>query len=289
MAQLHLVDATYELFRAYTAIPSRRAPDGTEVAAVAGLISTILKLLRDPAVTHVGCATDHVVESFRNDLFDGYKTGEGMPADLWAQFPLAEEALRALGLVVWPMVEFEADDALASAAHAFAGAFERIVLCTPDKDLAQCVRGDTVVLWDRKREIVYDQGGVVAKWAVRPASIPDYLALVGDTADGIPGVPAWGAKSSSTLLTAYGSLEAIPADPQEWTVKVRGAKRLAESLAGHREAAGLYKVLATLRTDVPLAETTTDLEWRGVPRETYVAFCDRLGLGRLADRPHRWA
>ncbi len=289
MPQLHLVDATYELFRAYTAIPSMLSPDGAEVAGVYGLINTILKLLRGPDVSHVGCATDHVVRSFRNELFDGYKTGDGVPQDLMSQFPLAEEALGGLGLVVWPMVEFEADDALATAAHQHTSDFERVVICTPDKDLAQCVKGQRIVLWDRRREIVYDEPGVVAKWGVPPSAIPDYLALVGDAADGIPGVPSWGAKSSAKLLSAFGSLEAIPPDPETWGLEVRGAKRLADNLAKHREAASLYKTLAVLRVDVPLRETALDLEWKGVPCGPYKAFCERLGFGRLADRPHVWS
>jgi 5'-3' exonuclease len=289
MAKLHVVDATYELFRAYMALPSRTSPDGREVCGVAGLIATLLKLLRRKDVTHVGCATDHVVESFRNALYDGYKTGEGMAEELWIQFGLAEEAIEALGLVLWPMKEFEADDALAAAASAHAAGFEQVVICSADKDLAQCVRGNTTVLWDRKRKIVYDEPAVIAKWGVRPAAIADYLALVGDAADGFPGVPKWGAKSASTLLGEYGQLEKIPADAAEWTCKVRGAAGLAASLAEHGADAKLFKVLATLRTDVPLTETKDDLEWKGVPRAPYEALCERLGLNSLAARPHRWA
>lgn len=286
--QLHLVDLTYELFRAYTAVPSRRAPDGREVAAVAGVCGTLLKLLREPGVTHVACATDHRIESFRNELFAGYKTGEGIPPDLWAQFPLVEEAARALGLVVWPMVDFEADDALATAAARWRGEFERVVICSPDKDLAQCVVGEQVVLLDRRREKTYDEAGVREKWGVPPVAIPDFLALVGDSADGIPGIPGWGAKSSAQVLTTYGALEAIPADPAAWRVKVRGAPRLAATLAERREDALLYKRLATLRTDAPLAEQAADLEWRGTPRAAFTAFCAALGLDGLASRPHRW-
>lgn len=288
MPDLHLVDATYELFRAYTAIPSRLGPQDQEVAAVGGLISILLKLLREPGVTHVACATDTVIESFRNELFDGYKTGAGLPSDLWEQFPLAEEAIEALGLTLWRMDEFEADDALAAASRRYASDFERILICTPDKDLAQCVRGDRVLLWDRRREIQYDEAGVIAKWGVPPSAIPDYLALVGDTADGIPGIPRWGAKSSAKVLSEYGSLEAIPCDPAEWTVKVRGAATLATNLNEELEAAALYKTLATLRFDVPLPESAPDLEWQGVPCGRYLEFCDRLGLERLKERPHRW-
>ncbi len=288
MPKLHLIDATYELFRMYTALPARRAPDGREVAAVYGLCSTVLKLLRQPEVTHVGCATDHTIESFRNALFGGYKTGDGLPADLWTQFPLAEEALRALGLVVWPMVEVEADDALAAAAARWRGEFEQVVICSPDKDLAQCVVGEQVVLLDRRREKVYDEAAVIEKWGVPPRAIPDYLALVGDAADGIPGIAGWGAKSSARLLEAYGALEAIPSDASQWRVKVRGAARLAATLAEQREAALLYKRLATLRTDVPLRESAADLEWRGVPRAAFGALCAELGFEGLEGRVHRW-
>jgi len=265
------------------------SPDGREVGAVYGLLSSLLALLREDGVTHVGCATDATVESFRNALFDGYKTGEGIDPDLHAQFPLAEEGLRALGLVVWPMEEVEADDALATAAARWADGVEQVVICTPDKDLAQCVRGDRVVLRDRRRKKVYDEAGVREKWGVPPAAIADLLALIGDAADGIPGLPGWGPKSTSTLLNAYGALEEIPLDPAEWTVKVRGAKRLAETLAERRDDALLYKRLATLRTDAPLAEDLPDLEWRGAPREAFQAFCARQGFDRIADRPHRWA
>ncbi|RMG16225.1 MAG: flap endonuclease [Planctomycetota bacterium] len=288
MARLHLVDATYELFRAYTALPSIAAPDGTEVGATYGLVGTLLKLLRDPRVSHVGCATDRTVESFRNALFPAYKSGEGVPEDLLAQFSIAEEAIRALGLTLWPMEDFEADDALASAAARYRDAFEQVVICSPDKDLAQCVEGRTVVLWDRRREKVYDEAAVQEKWGVPPRAIPDYLALVGDAADGIPGIPRWGAKSSAAVLSVYGRIEDIPLDPDAWTVRVRGARALAESLAAHREAALLYKRLATLRLDVPLSESPEELAWEGVPREDFEAFCARWGFRRLADRPHRW-
>ncbi len=279
---LHLVDATYELFRAYFAMPSMTAPDGAEVGAVRGLLSSMVKLLSDPAVTHVGCATDHVVTSFRNDLFDGYKTGEGVDAALLAQFGLAEEGLRALGLAVWPMVEFEADDALASAVAQLGGDFERVLLCSPDKDFAQLVDGERVVLLDRKKDVVTDEDGVRDKWGVSPASIPDWLALVGDAADGLPGVPRWGAKSAATVLAHYGHIEAIPDDADAWTVKVRGAKGLATSLAEHRREALLYKRLATLRVDAPLEPR--DVAWRGVDADALDAFCARIGDRRLPER-----
>ncbi len=290
--QLHLIDATYELFRAYHALPPILAPDRTNVAAVYGLLSSVLSLLKDPTVTHLGCATDHTVESFRNQLFADYKSGEGVPEPLMLQFPLAEEGLRALGLVVWPMVDFEADDAMAAAAHRHGDAFDKVLLCSVDKDLAQCVRGDHTVLWDRRREKVYDEPGVRAKWGVAPASIPDLLALIGDAADGLPGVPGWGAKSAAAVLDVYRTVAEIPLDPGAWTrdgVKVRGADRLAKSLAERRDDALLYRQLATLRTDVPLAESLDDLRWKGVPRDRFAEFCGRMGFKKMVDRPTRWA
>jgi 5'-3' exonuclease len=289
--QLHLIDATYELFRAFHALPSIKAPDGTEVNAVYGLLTSMLSLLRQEGVTHVGCATDHVIESFRNRLYAGYKTGDGVPEALAGQWTLAEEGLSALGLVVWPMVEFEADDALAAAARRYGPAFERVVICTVDKDLAQAVEGGRVVLWDRRREKVYDEAGVREKWGVAPASIPDLLALIGDTADGIPGVDGWGKTSAAALLARYGHLEAIPRDPARWAkdgVKVRGAERLLQGLAAAADEVGLWKTLATLRTDVPLAETVEDLRWQGASRALFAPFCARLGFKKLVDRPHRW-
>jgi 5'-3' exonuclease len=288
VSRLHLIDATFELFRAYFAVPSMRSPDGMEVGAVRGLISSVLALLRSDEVTHVAAATDHVIESFRNQLFDGYKTGEGVPADLLAQFPLAEDALRAVGLTVWPMVEFEADDALASGAAQYAGAVQQVVILSPDKDLAQCVTGDRVVTHDRLRRITYDEAAVRVKFGVGPESIPDLLALIGDTADGIPGIPGWGPKSAATVLSAYGHLERIPLDPADWAVPVRGQARLAATLATRRSDALLYKRLATLRRDVPLAEPLAMLRWRGAPRRAYGALCERLGFGDLALRPSQW-
>ena len=242
-------------------------------------------------MTHVGCAFDHVVESFRNELFDGYKSGDGMPDDIKAQFELAERAARALGLVIWPMTEFEADDAIAAAAVLWQDdpRIGQVVICSPDKDLAQMVTGDRVVAWDRRRDIVMDEAGVRAKFGVGPASIPDYLALVGDAADGFPGIPKWGAKTTAQVLEQYATIEQIPYDAATWTVKVRGAKGAADSLAARRDEAALYKRLATLRLDVPLAEELDDLEWRGVRREEYLALCDELGLVNLRDAPHRWA
>jgi 5'-3' exonuclease len=285
MPRVHLVDATYELFRAWFSQPSRRSPDGREVGAVRGLLQTLIVLCRDEGATHVGCATDHVVRSFRNDLYSGYKTEDGVPPDLLAQFPLAEEAMRALGLVVWPMVEFEADDALATAAVRFAEA-EQVLIATPDKDLAQCVSGSRVVMLDRKNKRVLDEGAVHDKWGVVPAAMPDWLALVGDTADGYPGLPGWGERSASAVLSAHGHIETIPDRDASWKVKVRGAARLARTLTERRPEALLYKRLATLRTDAPVTESLADLEWRG-PTPEFAPFCERNGLGDLASRVHR--
>jgi len=287
--KLHLLDATYELFRAYHAVEPNRAPDGREVAAVGGLIGTTLSLLREPDVTHVAAATDHVIRSFRNDLWPGYKTEEGVPEDLLTQFPLAERALEALGVVVWPMVEFEADDALAAAAARHGEAVEQVVICTPDKDLAQCVSGTRIVQRDRRRAITYDEAGVREKYGVSPTSIPDWLALVGDAADGYPGLRGWGAKSAATVLARWRHLEAIPPDPAAWEVSPRGATRLAATLFTHRKGALLFRRLATLRRDVPLTQSLEDLRWRGVPRDRWLALCDELGFERARERPHRWA
>lgn len=289
--KIHLVDGTYELFRAYYGVPSIAAPDGREVGAVRGLIQTLLMLLRQDDVTHVGFAFDHTVESFRNRMFDGYKTGEGMPADILAQFPLAERAAAVLGLVVWPMIEFEADDAIATAVARWKDApgVEQVVICSVDKDLAQMVSGAKVVELDRRRNLLLDEDGVREKFGVAPESIPDYLALVGDAVDGIPGVSRWGAKTTALVLAEYQHLENIPDDSAQWTVTVRGAKGVADSLAQNREKAKLYKQLAILRLDVPLAEELKDLEWSGVNRSDYLALCDELGFNTLRELPHRWA
>jgi len=232
--KLHLVDGTYELFRAFYGAPPARDATGRPVGALRGLLATILSLLREPDVTHVACAFDHVIESFRNRLFEGYKTGDGVDADLLAQFEPAERAMAALGVVVWPMVEFEADDALATAAGLWRDApgVEQVVICSPDKDLSQCVVGSRVICRDRRRRLDRDEQGVVARFGVSPASIPDWLALVGDTADGIPGIPGWGEKSAGAVLARYDRLEAIPDDPSRWEVDVRGRERLAAALAG---------------------------------------------------------
>ena len=288
--KIHLIDGTYELFRAHFAMPSLSAPDGRPVAAVRGLAQTLLSLLRQEDVSHVAIAFDHVIESFRNDLFEGYKTGEGTPPELLAQFELAERAASALGIVVWPMVEFEADDAIATAAARWSCApdVEQVVICSPDKDLTQMISGDRVVCLDRRRTLTLDEAGARAKFGVAPASIPDYLALVGDAADGIPGIPRWGAKSSSVILARYERIERIPGDPAEWDVQVRGAAAMAVSLAERREDAMLYKTLATLRLDVPISESLEELEWRGASKDAFPALCEELGFATLASQPRRW-
>ena len=286
--KVHLVDGTYELFRSYVGAP-KALHDGREVGATRGILRSLHALLREPGVTHVGVAFDTVIESFRNDLFDGYKTGFGVPDDLVSQFPLAEQAVEALGAVAWRMIDFEADDALAAfAARANADpVVDQVVICSPDKDLRQCVRGTRVVCLDRMRKITIDEAGVVDKFGIQPSSIPDWLALVGDDADGIPGVPRWGARSASMVLAHYGHLESIPDNAAEWKVSVRGSAALAESLRQHRDVVGLYRTLATLREDVPLTETLEDLEWKGVRRDQMTAFCAMIGDDEMLGRVNR--
>ncbi|MCA9792844.1 MAG: flap endonuclease [Candidatus Eremiobacteraeota bacterium] len=286
--KIHAIDGTYELFRNHFGAPSSQLPDGQEVGATRGFMRSMVGMLRDPEVTHVGVAFDTVIESFRNRMFAGYKTGEGIEPELKSQFPLIEEAAEALGLVVWRMVEFEADDALASVAARFADQVDQVLLCSPDKDLAQCVIGQKVVCFDRRKQQVMDDDGVRAKFGIDPASIPDYLGLVGDSADGIPGLKGWGAKSTATVLAHYGHLEAIPDDHAQWQVKVRGGVGLAATLADQRENALLYRELARLRRDVPIEEDLEALEWRGVPRERFEAFCEKVGERELANRVERW-
>jgi 5'-3' exonuclease len=287
--KIHLVDGTYELFRSHFGAPSKIAPDGREIGATLGLLRSLHWLASSPGTTHVACAFDHVIESFRNDLYPGYKSSAGVPQELLDQFGPAEEAVAALGLVVWSMVEFEADDALATAVARFRDdpRVDQIVVCTPDKDLAQVIDGQRVVSWDRRRDIVLDADGVVTKYGVRPSSIPDWLALVGDSADGFPGVPGWGAKSAATVLLRYDHLENIPSDPAAWGLPAARAARLAESLAAHADEAILYRQLATLRTDVPLAETLDDLEWKGA-RQELRDWCATHGDSDLPQRIERW-
>lgn len=281
--RVFLVDGTFELFRAYFSHPSLRSPDGREVGAVRGVMLTFAFLLRDEGATHVACATDHVVRSFRNDLYAGYKTEEGVASDLLDQFPLVEAAIRAMGIVVWPMVELEADDGLASGAARFRDEARQVVIATPDKDLAQCVSGSHVVMVDRMRRKTLDEDGVRAKFGVSPGSIPDWLALVGDTSDGYPGLPGWGARSAATVVHAHGTIEAIPDDPASWKARPRGADRLARTLAERRDEALLYKRLATLRLDAPITESLDDLRWRG-PTDGLGAFCRELGIEGVVDR-----
>jgi 5'-3' exonuclease len=282
---VHLIDGTYELFRYFlspAAAFDRSAPEA--LRAVRGVIGSVLGMLEGGA-THVGVATDHVIESFRNALWPGYKTGEGMDPVLRAQFEPLEDALAALGVVVWPMVEFEADDALAAAAAMAAddARVERVVVCTPDKDLAQCVRGDRVVQLDRRTREQRDEAGVRQKFGVGPASIPDWLALVGDSADGYPGLPGWGARSAAAVLATYEHLDRIPKLAGEWTVPVRGALRLATTLAEQRDLALLFRRLATLRTDAPVGTDVEALRWTG-PRDDFGAWAVRLGTAALSER-----
>ena len=274
--QVHLVDGTYELFRHYYAMPSARDTDGLEVAAVRGVLASMLGMINEGA-THVAVATDQVVESFRNELWPGYKTGAGIEPGLLAQFPLLEEVLSAAGIVVWPMVEFEADDALAAAAVAAArdARVDRVILCTPDKDLAQCVHGARVVQLNRRTRVTFDEPGVVQKFGVSPESIPDYLALVGDSADGYPGLQGWGAKSSAAVLAKYLHLESIPKDHREWRVNAVGASTLAATLSRDWERAQLFRVLATLRTDIALFDDVDQLRWNG-PTPAFPALAARL-------------
>ena len=285
--RVHLLDGTYELFRHFFAMPRQTDRDGKEAAALIGVLGSVLGML-EGGTTHLGVATDHVIESFRNDLWAGYKTSAGIEPELLAQFHPLEDALRAMGVVVWAMVEFEADDALAAAARlaAESPAVEQVIICTPDKDLSQCVRGQRVVQLDRRKRELRDEAGVVARFGVGPASIPDYLALVGDSADGFPGIPGWGEKASGAVLGRYVHLERIPASQAQWEVPVRGAARLAAVLQENRELAMLFRSLATLRTDVPVFETVDDLQWRG-PTPAFQELAGRLGMPGLWERAQR--
>ena len=291
--KLHLVDATFELFRAYYSRPPRRAPDGRPVNAVQGLVDSMLSLLREPDVTHIGAATDYVIESWRNDLYPGYKSSAGIDLDLLAQFRDAERAMEALGMTVWAMVEDEADDGIATAVARYGAdpRLEQVIVCSVDKDLAQLVDGTRIVLRDRMRGITYDEAGVIAKFGVRPESIPDYLSLVGDSSDGFPGLPGWGAKSAAAVLAKFAHLDDIPPSVLDWELDIRNASRLSATLQDQRPAAALYRTLATLNRDSALEGTRTldDLEWQGVPRDRFVALCEELGFDTVRERVHRWA
>jgi len=287
--KLYLIDGTYELFRNhFGGGPDRITPDGQQVKAVYGLVASTLALLAEPGITHVAAAFDSVVESFRNEVFPAYKTGEGIEPDLLAQFPLAERAMRAIGVTVWPMYDYEADDGLATGARRWVDDVEQVVIMSPDKDMAQLYDDPRIVGYDRRKGAFIDCDAVVDKFGVEPASIPDWLALVGDAAGGLPGLSGWGAKSSATILARYGHLEAIPLDGSLWDVKIRSADKLAATLRRHMGDALLYRFLAQLRTGVPLPDSLADLEWNGVPRSRYEALCDELGFERLKERPAPW-
>jgi 5'-3' exonuclease len=286
--ELHLIDGTYELFRAFYGAPKRRSPLGREVGGTYGITAATLAMLAETGASHVAAAFDSVIESWRNDRYEAYKTGAGIDPDLWDQFPLAERAMQAIGVTVWPMYEFETDDALATAAERWADDVDRVVVHTPDKDMAQLYGNPRVIGYKRREREFFDSADVVEKFGVPPESIPDYLALVGDSADGYPGLPGWGAKSSATVLAKFALIEAIPADYEDWGLTVRGGAKLAATLRDHMEDALLFKELATLRRDVPLAESLDDLKWHGVPRDRFTQFCDEFGFVQLLDRPHRW-
>ena len=277
---VHLIDGTYELFRHFYAVPSARDADGREVGAVRGVVGSILGLIKQGA-THIGVATDHVIESFRNDLWPGYKTGAGIDPDLYSQFPLLEQALVELGIAVWPMVEFEADDALAAAAAIVEGdrRVDRVIICTPDKDLAQCVKGTRVVQFNRRTRTMRDERGVIERFGVQPDSIPDYLALVGDAADGYPGLPGWGTKSAAAVLAKYQHLEAIPEDWRGWGVNASQPGRLSHTLSSSRDLVLLFRTLATLRRDVALFDGVEALRWRG-PTSAFAAMATRFDAAR---------
>ena len=281
---MHLIDGTYELFRHFFAVPAAADMNGQEIGATRGVLTSVLSMIESGA-THIGVATDHVVESFRNDLYPGYKTSEGVPPELLSQFPILEEALEAMGVVVWPMVYYEADDALASAAAKAArdDHVSQVLICTPDKDLSQCVVGTRVVQLDRRRNILRDEAGVVAKFGVKPQSIPDYLAVVGDSADGFPGVPGWGSKAAALTLSQYPHLEDIPKDWQEWHPSIRKARLLSESLFNAWSDALLFRTLATLRLDVPVFDTIEDLYWKA-PRPNFEEHCRRMKSPDLLGR-----
>jgi 5'-3' exonuclease len=288
--RLHLLDATYELFRAHFGRKDTvTGRDGSDLRATLGILESTLSLLREPGVTHLAGSFDTVIESFRNDMFDGYKTSAGIEPVLLHQFPLAERALEAIGVVVWRNIEFEADDALATAAVRWVEDVDQVVIASPDKDLTQVVVGNRIVTYGRRDQRLFDEDAVVEKFGVHPESIPDYLALVGDTADGVPGLPGWGAKSASMVLARYPRIEMIPASATDWDVTVRSAAKLAETLQERIDDAYLFRELTTLRLDVPIEEMLSDMEWVGVPRGPFVEFCDEMGFDAEAIRVHRWA
>jgi 5'-3' exonuclease len=287
--KIHLVDGTYELFRSHFGAPPKKSSSGMEVGATLGLVRSMMLLLSDPEVTHVAVAFDHVIESFRNKLYSGYKTGAGVDPALMTQFPLAEKMVSALGLIVWPMVKFEADDAIATAVKRFKKnkSVEQTVICSVDKDLTQMVEGQKVICWDRRREIILDEKGVIEKFGVSPESIPDYLALVGDSADGYPGIQGWGEKSTSTVLAKYKHIESIPKDPGKLGLGLGRATTLVENLQKNYDDALLFRELSTLRTDVPLKENLSDLKWQGAyPR--LKKLCHELGEERIPERVKKW-
>jgi 5'-3' exonuclease len=290
LVRLHLLDATYELFRAHFGIKDTiTARDGSDATATWGILRSTLGLLAESGVTHLAASFDTVIESFRNDMFAGYKSSAGMPPELLAQFPDAERALESIGVVVWRNIEFEADDALAAAAVRWVEAVDQVVIVSPDKDMSQVFLGDRIVGYNRREQKIIDESGVVEKFGVHPESIPDYLALVGDTADGVPGLPGWGAKSASAVLARYRRLELVPRDPGVWDVTVRGADKLAATLAAYYDDALLFRELTTLRLDVPIEEELADLEWHGVPRDSFEAFCEEKGFDPGTIPVPRWA
>ncbi|MCB1246596.1 MAG: 5'-3' exonuclease [Acidimicrobiia bacterium] len=288
MTTLHLIDGTYELFRAHFGAPPRQTPDGWEIGATEGILRSTLNLLQQDGVTHVGAAFDTVIESFRNDMYDGYKTGEGTPDELYAQFPIAEKAMEALGVTVWSMIEQEADDGLAAAAMKFVDEVDQVVILSPDKDMTQLFGHPKIVGYDRRNQKLLDAAGVREKFGVDPESIPDYLGLVGDSADGFPGLPGWGAKSSSTLLARYGHIEQIPPSEIDWDVTVRGAAKLAATLRDHMDDALLFRDIATLRTDAEIPQSLEELRWQGARRSDFEALCDDLGFNSLRTAPTSW-
>lgn len=289
MTTVHLIDGTYELFRHHFGAPPRQTADGWEIGAVHGLVASTISLLAEDGVTHVGVAFDSVIESFRNDMFDGYKTGEGTPPELYAQFPVAERAMEALGVVVWSMIEQEADDGLAAAATKYAPDVDRVVILSPDKDMSQLYGDPKIVGYDRRKAAFIDTEGVWEKFGVAPESIPDYLALVGDTADGIPGLAGWGAKSTAAVLSEYTHLDDVPVSEDDWAVKVRSAPKLAATLRDNMADALLYRDLATLRTDAEIPQTLDELEWKGVHKDAFIELCEDLDFGTIRRRPSLWS